>query len=84
MLERQIEKISNYQTELLELQQKLNYVFNTIKNSRSLLNILLGVSAFWGKSGFALEWLDDDHELIISSDGKFQELTDILNDCDYF
>ena len=84
ILERQIQKINNYQNELLELQQKLNYVFNTIKNSRSLLNILLGVSAFCGKSGFALEWLDDDHELIISSDGKFQELTDILNDCDYF
>ncbi len=83
-LERQIQKVSNSQNELLELKQKLNYVFNTIKNSRSLLNILLGVSAFCGKSGFALEWLDDDHELIISSDGKFQELTDILNDCDYF
>ncbi|MEH2436155.1 MAG: hypothetical protein V7K25_18225 [Nostoc sp.] len=83
LLERQIQKISSYQNELLELQQKLNYVFNTIKNSRSLLNILLAVSAFCGKSGFALEWLDDDHELIISSDGKFKELTDILNDCDY-
>ncbi|MDZ8225028.1 hypothetical protein [Nostoc sp. ChiVER01] len=71
ILERQIQKISNYQNELLELQQKLNYVFDTIKNSRSLLNILLGVSAFCGKSGFTLEWLDDDHELIISSDGKF-------------
>ncbi|OYE00645.1 hypothetical protein [Nostoc sp. 'Peltigera membranacea cyanobiont' 232] len=84
ILGHQIKKISNYQKELVELQQKLNYIFDTIKNSRSLLNILLGVSAFFGKSGFALEWLDDDHELIISSDGKFQELTDILNDCDYF
>ncbi|AVH67546.1 hypothetical protein [Nostoc sp. 'Peltigera membranacea cyanobiont' N6] len=84
ILGHQITKISNYQKELVELQQKLNYIFDTIKNSRSLLNILLGVSAFFGKSGFALEWLDDDHELIISSDGKFQELTDILNDCDYF
>ncbi|QFS44002.1 hypothetical protein [Nostoc sphaeroides] len=84
ILEHQLQRLSNYQNELLELQQKLNYVFNTIKNSRNLLNILLGVSAFCGKSGFALEWLDDDHELIISSDGKFQELTDILNDCDYF
>ncbi|ACC83339.1 hypothetical protein [Nostoc punctiforme] len=82
ILENQIQKINNYQNELLQLKQKLNYVFNTIKNSRSLLNILLGVSAFCGKSGFALEWLDDDHELIISSDSKFQELTDILNDCD--
>ncbi|MEH1900902.1 MAG: hypothetical protein V7L04_05680 [Nostoc sp.] len=84
ILERQIQTINNSQNELLQLQQKLNYIFDTIKNSHSLLNILLGVSAFYGKSGFALEWLDDDHELIISSDGKFQELTDILNDCDFF
>jgi hypothetical protein len=83
ILECQIQKIINSQNELLELRQKLNYVFDTIKHSRSLLNILLGVSAFCGKSGFALEWLDDDHELIISSDSKFRELTDILNDCDY-
>lgn len=84
ILKHQIEKIGDSQTQLLQLQQKLNYIFDTIKNSRSLLNILLGVSAFYGKSGFALEWLDDDHELIISSEGKFQELTDILNDCDFF
>ncbi|MBG1270970.1 hypothetical protein F8S12_33685 [Nostoc sp. WHI] len=84
ILEHQIQKISNVQNELLQLQQKLNYIFTTIKTSHSLLTILLGVSAFYGKSGFALEWLDDDHELIISSDGKFQELTDILNDCDVF
>ncbi|MEH2168106.1 MAG: hypothetical protein V7K41_15810 [Nostoc sp.] len=84
ILTHQIQKISDYQKQLLQLQQKLNHIFNTIKNSRSLLNILLGVSAFYGKSGFALEWLDDDHELIISSEGKFKELTDILNDCDFF
>ncbi|MBD2564641.1 hypothetical protein H6G95_29460 [Nostoc linckia FACHB-391] len=84
VLERQIHKISNSKNELFQLKEKLNYIFDTIKNSHNLLNILLGVSAFCGKSGFALEWLDDDHELIISSDGKFQELTDILNDCDFF
>ncbi|MBN3909901.1 MAG: hypothetical protein HWQ35_26195 [Nostoc sp. NMS1] len=82
VLENQVQKIINSQQELLQLKQKLNYVFDTIKNSHNLLNILLGVSAFCGKSGFALEWLDDDHELIISSDNKFQELTDILNECD--
>lgn len=72
ILRDQIERNTDYQKQLLQLQQKLNYIFDTIKNSRSLLNILLGVSAFYGKSGFALEWLDDDHELIISSEGKFQ------------
>ncbi|MEH2044051.1 hypothetical protein [Nostoc sp.] len=84
ILQYQIEKTSNYQKQLLQLKQKLNYIFDTIKDSRSFLKILLGVSAFYGKSGFALEWLDDDHELIISSEGKFKELTDILNDCDSF
>ncbi|MEH2068484.1 MAG: hypothetical protein V7K47_10035 [Nostoc sp.] len=83
-LQHQIQNINNYQKELFQLQQKLNYIFHTIKTSHSLLNILLGVSAFCGKSGFTLEWLDDDHELIISSNGKIQELTDILNDCDVF
>ncbi len=83
-LEYQFQKISNSQSDLFQLQQKINYIFNTIKTSHSLLTILLGVSAFCGKSGFTLEWLDDDHELIISSDGKIQELTNILNDCDIF
>ncbi len=84
ILQRQIQNISNCQKDLLHLQEKINYIFDTIKTSHSLLKILLGVSAFYGKSGFALEWLDDDHELIISSEEKFQELTDILNDCDIF
>ncbi|MDZ8187860.1 MAG: hypothetical protein RMX96_23800 [Nostoc sp. ChiSLP02] len=83
-LQYQFQKISIYQKDLLQIQQKIDCIFTTIKNSHSLLNILLGVSAFCGKSGFTLEWLDDDHELIISSDGRFQELTDILNECDFF
>lgn len=84
ILQRQIQEISNSQKDLLQLQQRLNNIFNTINKNHNLLNILLGVSTFYGKSGFALEWLDDDHELIISSESKFQELTDILNDCEFF
>ncbi len=83
-LEFQLQQLSKYQNELLQLEQKLNYIFNTVKTSHSLLTILLGISAFCGKSGFTLEWLDDDHELIITTDGKIQELTNILNDCDIF
>ncbi|YAF98177.1 MAG: hypothetical protein AB3A66_11215 [Nodularia sp. CChRGM 3473] len=84
ILHQQVQQISNVQDELLLVQQRLNYIVNTIKNSHSLLTILLGISTFCGKSGFTLEWLDDNQELIISSDGKFQELSDILNDCDLF
>ncbi|MBW4689558.1 MAG: hypothetical protein KME40_31830 [Komarekiella atlantica HA4396-MV6] len=84
LLQQQINKISYVQEELLQTQQKLDYIVNTIQNSQNMLTILLGVSCFCGKSGFALEWLDDDHELIISSEGNLQELTDILNTCDSF
>ncbi|WP_414543275.1 hypothetical protein [Nostoc sp. CCY0012] len=82
ILQQQIQQISNIHQEILQVQQRITHVITTIKNSRSLLNILIGISSFCGNSGFTLEWLDDDQELIISSDGKFHELTDILNDCE--
>lgn len=84
LLQQQINKINYVQEELLQIQQRLNYIVDTIQNSQNMLTILLGVSCFCGKSGFALEWLDDDQELIISSEGSLQELTDILNTCDSF
>ncbi|MBH8551702.1 hypothetical protein I8751_04790 [Nostocaceae cyanobacterium CENA357] len=83
-LKQQSLHIINISQDILEVKQRLNYVITTIKNSHSLLTILLGISSFFGKSGFTLEWLDDEHELIISSDGKFQELTEIISDCELF
>jgi hypothetical protein len=84
ILQQQIQQIINEQEELSQLQQRLDRIINTMKNSQNLLTMLLGVSSFYGKSGFALEWLDDEHELIISSDGKVRELTDIINECEFF
>ncbi len=80
ILQQQLQQLNNTQAEALQVKEKLNYIFNTIKSSPDLLTILLGVSSFCGKSGLSLEWWDDDQELIISSDGKFHELTDILNE----
>jgi hypothetical protein len=84
VLQKQVLRISNLPEEILEVRQRINYIINIIKNSQNLLTILLGVSSFCGESGFTLEWLEDDHELIISCDDKFQLLTDILNDCELF
>ncbi|ABA24122.1 conserved hypothetical protein [Trichormus variabilis ATCC 29413] len=84
ILEKQIQQIINIEEEVLKAQDRLFYVVNTIKNSQGLLTILLAISSFCGQSGFAIEWLDDTHELIISSENKFQELTDILDDCEKF
>jgi hypothetical protein len=83
-LDRQIQQILNIEENISKTQHRLSYVVNTIKSSQNLLTIFLAISSFCGQSGFAIEWLDDTHELIISSEGKFQELTDILNDCQNF
>ncbi|MEA5512711.1 hypothetical protein [Nodularia sp. UHCC 0506] len=82
ILQQQLQQLRNSQAEALQVKEKLNYILHTIKSIPNLLSILLGISCFCGKSGFSLEWLDDDQELIISSNGKFQELTDILNECE--
>ncbi|MCC5637772.1 hypothetical protein LC593_18380 [Nostoc sp. CHAB 5844] len=84
ILQQQLQQIIQAQEDSLKIKERLEFIFNNIKQSNNLLNILLGVSSFCGKSGFALEWLDDDQELIISGDGRLQELTDIINDCEFY
>lgn len=83
-LDKQIQQILNIEEDISKTQHRLSYIVNTIKSSQGLLTIFMAISSFCGQSGFAIEWLDDAHELIISSEGKFQELTDILNDCQIF
>ena len=78
ILQQQLQELRKAEQEALQIKEKLNYIFQTISNRPNLLKILTGISCFCGQSGFSLEWWDDDQELIISSNGKFQELTDIL------
>lgn len=75
---------SNFKEDILQVSQRINNIVNTVHNSQSLLNILLGISSFFGNSGFTLEWLDTYDNLIISSEGKFQDLTEIINNCEFF
>ncbi|HYW18840.1 MAG TPA: hypothetical protein VE956_05900 [Nodularia sp. (in: cyanobacteria)] len=82
ILQQQLQELKNAQTEALQVKEKLNNIFHTINSSPTFFTILLGVSSFCGTSGFSLEWWDDEQELIIASDGKFQELTDILHEYD--
>ena len=80
ILQEQLQLLRKAEAEAIQVLKKLNYIFHTIKTSHNFLTILLGVLCFCGQSGLSLEWLDDEQELIISSDGKFQELTDIINE----
>lgn len=79
-----LRQLFNLEEDLSKLQTRLKLVKNTIQNSQTFLTIMLALSSFYGKSGFAIEWLDDAHELIISSNHHFRELTEILNDCDIY
>ncbi|WP_066382534.1 MULTISPECIES: hypothetical protein [unclassified Anabaena] len=76
------QQVNHLNEELSQVKKRLDYVVDTIKNSHNFLTIMLALSSFCGQSGFAIEWLDDAHELIISSKHQFSELTDILNDCE--
>ncbi|MCV3213151.1 hypothetical protein OGM63_06365 [Plectonema radiosum NIES-515] len=81
IIQQQIRQIIQAQKDLLQVQQRLNDVINYIENGQDILKILVGISAFFGKSGFALEWFDDEHGLIISSNGQFKALADVIDEC---
>jgi hypothetical protein len=81
VLQQQFRQIIQAQEDLLQLKQRLNEVINYIENGEDILQILLGLSAFFGKSGFSLEWLDDERGLIISSNGQFQAVADVIDEC---
>lgn len=81
VLQQQIRQIIQAQKNLLQVKLLLNEVINYIGYGEDILKILLGLSAFFGKSGFALEWFDDERGLIISSNGQFQALADVIDEC---
>ncbi|BAY91107.1 MULTISPECIES: hypothetical protein [unclassified Tolypothrix] len=83
-LEFQNKQIITYQSDLLEIQQRLSIVFDSINSSQTILVILLGLSLFCGQNGLELQWLSDEYGFIISSMGKFQPLTEFINDCESY
>jgi hypothetical protein len=83
LLKQQIHQITQSQDDLVTLQQRINEISNTLKNSEDIYKIIIGLSNFYGNSGFALEWLDDEHGLIIFSTGQFESLGDVIDECEY-
>jgi hypothetical protein len=83
IIKQQIKNLNDSQKLLLQLQPFIDYVTNQIKfKNDDILELLLGVSAFFGQSGFALEWLNDEDGLIISSQKQFYSLSDVFITCE--
>lgn len=83
LLNQQIHQITKSQDDLVKLQQRVNDISNTLKNSEDIYQTIIGLSNFYGNSGFALEWLDDEHGLIMISNGQFESCEDVIDECEY-
>ncbi|MDJ0675876.1 MAG: hypothetical protein QNJ36_10920 [Calothrix sp. MO_167.B42] len=81
IFKQQFETITNAQYQLTELQEQLNQIIYTIEQHESIIDILFGISSFFGNRGFNLEWLNDEHGLILSSKDEFKSVADILDEC---
>jgi hypothetical protein len=83
LLNHQIHQITKSQDDLVKLQQRVNNISNTLKNSEDIYQTIIGLSNFYGNSGFALEWLDDEHGLILISNGQLESWEDVIDECEY-
>ncbi|MDJ0617622.1 MAG: hypothetical protein QNJ63_12905 [Calothrix sp. MO_192.B10] len=81
-LKQGFEKITNAQQQLTELQEQVNQIIDIIKHSEAVIDILFGLTSFFGNCDFALDWWDDEYGLIISSASEFKSVADILNECE--
>ncbi|MBE9232369.1 hypothetical protein IQ231_11940 [Cuspidothrix issatschenkoi LEGE 03284] len=84
LLRQQLNQISHSQDDVVKLQKRLNDAYDKLQNSDDIYEIIIGLSNYYGNCGFSLEWLDDEHGLIISSAGEFLSLSEIINNCEYF
>ncbi|MCF4968398.1 hypothetical protein [Nostoc sp. CMAA1605] len=84
LLIQQINQITHAQDDLIKLQQKLVHTSDILKNSNDIYQLLIGLSNFYGNAGLSLEWLDDEHGLIVASSGELTSLAEIISNCEYF
>ncbi|WP_168644261.1 hypothetical protein, partial [Dolichospermum sp. UHCC 0259] len=84
LLRQQLNQISHSQDDLVKLQKRLNDAYDKLQNSDDIYEIIIGLSNYYGNCGFSLEWLDDEHGLIMSSASEFLSLSEIINNCEYF
>ncbi|MEA5579500.1 hypothetical protein [Anabaena sp. UHCC 0451] len=67
LLKQQLNQINTAQNDLIQLQQRINDAYQQLQNQEDICQIIIGLSNYYGNYGFSLEWLDDEHGLIISS-----------------
>lgn len=81
LLKKNLKKINDAQYELTELQERLNQIMEIIESGESMTDFLFAITSFFCNYSYALDWLDDECGLIISSSENLISLSDIFDEC---
>ncbi len=78
----QIEEIKQSQIQLRKVQNILDQIIDNIEKNVEVIDRIKILVTYFGRSEFALEWIDDDEGLIISYDrDQFISINRIFNNC---
>ncbi|MEG3859200.1 hypothetical protein [Microcoleus sp. herbarium12] len=81
-LKQQLQQIKGAQEQLKQVQPKLDTILHNFE-SDELIDFVKALISYFGESVFAIEWLDEGGEVIISSKGEIRTVESIINECVY-
>lgn len=80
-LRQQVQQIKVAQEQLKQVQPKLDSILQNLEHNVEHVECVKAFMSYFGKSVFAIEWLDEEQGLIISSEGKTTTTEIIFNEC---
>jgi hypothetical protein len=80
-LRQQVEQIKAAQEQLRQVQPKLDSILKNFESNVEPSERVKAFISYFGKSVFAIEWQDEEHGLIMSSEGQTTTVGIIFNEC---
>ncbi|MBD1942969.1 hypothetical protein H6F50_11460 [Coleofasciculus sp. FACHB-712] len=81
-LKRHIQQIKAAQAQLRQLQPKLDNVIQNLERNVEPVDRIMAFVFYFGKSIFAIDWVDDEEGLILSHAEQVTTATGIFNECE--
>lgn len=80
-LRQQVQQIKASQEQLRQVHPKLDSILQNFESDVEIFERIKAFSSYFGESVFAIEWLDEEQGLILSSKGQTTTATIIFNEC---
>ncbi|MEG3882198.1 magnesium transporter, partial [Microcoleus sp. herbarium7] len=80
-LRQQVQQIKASQEQLRQVHPKLDSILQNFESDVEIFERIKAFSSYFGESVFAIEWLDEEQGLILSSKGQTTTATTIFNEC---